>query len=84
MGYDESRLAVELLLFLGAYLRHHDLGALAGADGTLKLMPGLVRSPAGFLLQHGHPVPAPGQLPRHGQAEDSATDHHNMSHDRSA
>jgi Uma2 family endonuclease len=45
MGYDESRLAVELLLFLGEYLRHNDLGALAGADGTLKLMPGLVRIP---------------------------------------
>jgi Uma2 family endonuclease len=45
MDYDESRLGVELLLFLGGYLRHHDLGALAGADGTLRLMPGLVRIP---------------------------------------
>ncbi|HZW32767.1 MAG TPA: Uma2 family endonuclease [Isosphaeraceae bacterium] len=45
MGYDESRLAVELMLFLGEYLRHNDLGALAGEAGTLRLMPGLVRSP---------------------------------------
>jgi Uma2 family endonuclease len=44
-GYDESRLAGEILLFLGEYLRQHDLGALAGADGTLRLMPGVVRIP---------------------------------------
>jgi Uma2 family endonuclease len=45
IGYDESRLAVYLMLFLGEYLRHHDLGALAGEAGTLRLMPGLVRIP---------------------------------------
>jgi Uma2 family endonuclease len=45
MGYEESRLALELATFLGLYLRHNDLGALAGADGTLRLMPGLVRIP---------------------------------------
>jgi Uma2 family endonuclease len=44
-GYDESRLALELAFFLGLYLRQNDLGALAGADGTLRLMPGLVRIP---------------------------------------
>jgi Uma2 family endonuclease len=45
MGYDESRLALELAIFLGEYLRRNDLGALAGADGSLRLMPGLVRIP---------------------------------------
>ena len=45
MGYDESRLALELAIFLGEFLRHQDLGALAGADGTLRLLPGLVRIP---------------------------------------
>jgi Uma2 family endonuclease len=45
VGYDESRLALELAIFLGEYLRRHDLGALARADGTLRLMPGLVRIP---------------------------------------
>jgi len=45
MGYDESRLALEIAMFLGEYLRHYDLGALAGADGTLRLMTGLVRIP---------------------------------------
>ena len=45
MGYDESRLALELAIFLGLYLRQNDLGALAGEAGTLRLMPGLVRIP---------------------------------------
>jgi len=45
MGYEESRLAVELVILLGEYLRHHDLGALAGEAGTMRLMPGLVRIP---------------------------------------
>jgi Uma2 family endonuclease len=45
MGFDESRLALELAIFLGLYLRQYDLGTLAGAAGTLRLMPGLVRIP---------------------------------------
>jgi hypothetical protein len=34
MGYDESRLALELAIFLGEYLRRNDLGALAGAEAA--------------------------------------------------
>jgi Uma2 family endonuclease len=45
MGFDESRLAMELAFFLGVYLRQYDLGTLAGEAGTLRLMPGLVRIP---------------------------------------
>jgi len=58
MGYDESRLGVELLLFLGEYLRQHDLGALAGADGTLRLIPGLVRIPDVSFVVWGRMPPA--------------------------
>jgi len=45
MGFLESLLAVELILVLGDFLKLHDLGVLAGADGTLRLWPGLVRIP---------------------------------------
>ncbi|MFI5460122.1 MAG: Uma2 family endonuclease [Isosphaerales bacterium] len=58
MGYDESRLAVELLLFLGEYLRHNDLGGLAGEAGTLRLMPGLVRIPDVSFVVWGRMPPA--------------------------
>jgi Uma2 family endonuclease len=58
MGFDESRLAIELAIFLGEYLRRHDLGALAGADGTLRLMPGLVRIPdVSFIVWERMPSP---------------------------
>lgn len=45
MGAMESALAVELGRFLGNYLADHDRGFLLGADGTLRLMPKLVRIP---------------------------------------
>ena len=45
MGFDESRLAMELAFYLGMYLRQNDLGTLAGEAGTLRLIPGLVRIP---------------------------------------
>lgn len=45
MGYMESYLAIELGRLLGNFIAEHDLGILAGADGALRLMPGLVRIP---------------------------------------
>jgi Uma2 family endonuclease len=45
MGYDESRFAIELGYTLIEFLRKHDLGIAAGADGMLRLMPGIVRIP---------------------------------------
>jgi Uma2 family endonuclease len=45
MGYLESILAVELAYFLRAFLQLHDIGVVAGADGTLRLWPGRVRIP---------------------------------------
>jgi hypothetical protein len=45
IGFDDSRLAIELAFFLGMYLRQNDLGTLAGEAGTLRLLLGLVRIP---------------------------------------
>jgi Uma2 family endonuclease len=45
MGYEESRLTVWLAYFLVDFVRRHDLGIVSGADGTIRLMPGLVRIP---------------------------------------
>jgi Uma2 family endonuclease len=45
MGYYESVLAVVLIQLLSNFLEQHDLGVVSGADGTLRLMPGLVRIP---------------------------------------
>jgi Uma2 family endonuclease len=45
MGFMESAVAVDLINVLGPFVRRHDLGIVAGADGTLKLMPRLVRIP---------------------------------------
>jgi Uma2 family endonuclease len=45
MGFLESALACHLSYLLATFLEEHDLGILAGPDGTLRLMPGLVRIP---------------------------------------
>jgi Uma2 family endonuclease len=45
MGFDESRFAVYLITCLGAFLNQHDRGTILGADGMVRLFPGLVRIP---------------------------------------
>jgi Uma2 family endonuclease len=45
MGYPESSLTVDLIYLIKGFLRQHDLGNLAGADGVVKLMKGLIRIP---------------------------------------
>jgi Uma2 family endonuclease len=45
MGYPESCLTIELGWLLRNFLATHDLGILAGSDGTVRWMPGLVRIP---------------------------------------
>jgi Uma2 family endonuclease len=45
MGFDESRFAVYLITCLGAFLNRHDRGTILGADGMVRLFPGLVRIP---------------------------------------
>lgn len=45
MGYLEGSLAAWLIYLIQDYLVTNDLGNLAGADGTMRLMPRLVRIP---------------------------------------
>lgn len=45
LGYEESALTVLIATYLVNFVRPHDLGIVAGADGTLRLRPGLVRIP---------------------------------------
>jgi Uma2 family endonuclease len=45
MGYFEGRLALLLGYYLETFLTDHDLGIVLGADGTVRLAPGLVRIP---------------------------------------
>jgi Uma2 family endonuclease len=45
MGYYESVLAAVLIRLLGNFLDQHDMGVVSGSDGTMRLVPGLVRIP---------------------------------------
>lgn len=45
VGCRESSLTMQLARLLGNVVEEHDLGNLAGADGAMRLMPGLVRIP---------------------------------------
>ena len=45
MGFEESRLAAELIHLVKSYLDQHDLGICVGADGMMRIAPGLVRIP---------------------------------------
>jgi Uma2 family endonuclease len=45
VGYYEARLAIVIGYYIEMFLDRHDLGIVLGADGTLRLMPGLVRIP---------------------------------------
>jgi Uma2 family endonuclease len=45
LGYQESVLAMELGRLLGNFVAEHERGLVAGPDGTMRLMPGLVRIP---------------------------------------
>jgi Uma2 family endonuclease len=45
VGYFESRVAAILIYYVELFLDLHDLGIVLAPDGTLRLMPGLVRIP---------------------------------------
>jgi Uma2 family endonuclease len=45
MGFREAYLACQLIKLVGAFIDQQDLGILVGADGIMRLMPGLVRIP---------------------------------------
>ena len=59
MGYDESRFAAWLLVHLGIFITQHDIGEILGADGMMRLFPGLVRIPdVAFVSWARSPNPA--------------------------
>jgi Uma2 family endonuclease len=63
MGYLEGSVANWISFLLQNFLNDHDLGNLAGADATVRLMPGLVRIPdLSFVRWKRFPVR--GQIPR--------------------
>jgi Uma2 family endonuclease len=45
MGFKESEIAVTIIILVGSFVRSHNLGILAGPDGTIRLFPGMVRIP---------------------------------------
>jgi Uma2 family endonuclease len=56
VGFDESIYAVLLAASLIEYLKTHDLGKILGADGMMKIFPGLVRIPdAAFISWKRYP-----------------------------
>jgi Uma2 family endonuclease len=45
MGFEEARVAIELAYRVKSYLDQNDLGICVGADGMMRIAPGLVRIP---------------------------------------
>jgi Uma2 family endonuclease len=45
VGFEEARLAVQLGHLILSYLDENDLGVCVGADGMMRIAPGLVRIP---------------------------------------
>jgi Uma2 family endonuclease len=45
MGFEESEIAVTIIILVGTFVRRHKLGIVTGPDGTIRLFPGLVRIP---------------------------------------
>jgi Uma2 family endonuclease len=63
MGFDESRMASEIISALVVYLHMHDLGVATGADGMLRLMPGLIRIPDACFVSWSVLPRTYGQIP---------------------
>ena len=63
MGYTESRLASELLIDLGNYLRGNDLGLVAGEGGMLRITFHRIRIPDVSFITWGR-IPDPKELER--------------------
>ena len=62
VGFYESFLAIRLARFLSEFVEQHNLGIVAGADGMLRLAPGLVRIPDVSFIPWSH-LPQ-GRIPR--------------------
>lgn len=53
MGWYESILATLVSRSIGNYLDEHDLGQVLGADGSLKILPGIVKIPGVSFISWG-------------------------------
>jgi Uma2 family endonuclease len=71
MGYDESKIAMLLAVYLGNFILQHDLGDILGADGIMRLFPGAVRIPDVAFISWDR-VPQSGR--KRGEIPDIAPD----------
>src|SRR5262245_48912949 len=62
MGFPESALAMRVGRLLGNFVEERDLGIVAGPDGAVRLMPGLVRIPDVSFIGWDQ-VPVRGEIP---------------------
>jgi Uma2 family endonuclease len=62
VSFPESALAMTLGRLLGNFIEEHDLGILAGPDGGMRLMPGLVRLPDVSFVRWER-LPVRGEVP---------------------
>lgn len=62
MGVQEAFLAMDLGGILREFARKHNLGAVFGADGAARLMPGLIRVPDVSFVRWER-FPEPGKIP---------------------
>jgi Uma2 family endonuclease len=64
MGWQEAILATWISSKIAAYLESHDLGQVLGADGPLKILPGIVKLPdVSFIGWHRFPKHRLGRRP---------------------
>jgi Uma2 family endonuclease len=63
MGFDESRLALEIGYILVGFLRQHDLGTVAGEAGMMQILAGLVRIPDVSFVRWEHLPAEYGPIP---------------------
>lgn len=62
MGHAEAFLAQAIGRYLGNFAEEHNLGAVIGADGATRLMPGLIRVPDVSFIRWER-YPEPGKIP---------------------
>jgi Uma2 family endonuclease len=71
MGYDESGIAVNIIILLGSFVHRHKLGIVTGPDGTIRLVAGLVRIPDVAFISWNR---LPGRKPPKGPIPQLAPD----------
>ena len=62
VGFEEARVALRLGHLISSYLDQNDLGICVGADGMMRIAPGLVRIPDLSFISWDR-LPRPGEPP---------------------